>query len=133
MKFTCEKVQARFQDLCELAQDIARELDHLAQKHFDTEITLTETVTTYEEDSKLNRKSDTHRTRRAFDVRTFDLPEGCIAYIVKEIRKKYGMFGAVSNNQKNLIVYKPHGTGPHLHVQVSRKFALPEIVYTTKE
>ena len=129
MKFKTPKVQERFQDMCELAQDIARELDHLAQKHFNVEITLTETVTTEKEDEAVLRKSDTHRTRRAFDVRTNDLPEGCVAYIIKEIRKKYGMFGALANNQKNLIVYKPHGTGPHLHVQVSRKFQLPTIAY----
>ena len=129
MKFKTKDVETRFPDMADLAQRIAKEMDLYSQEKYGIELTITATVSTRNEDRELKRESDTHRTRRAFDVRTGDLPDEIVAELCSVFRKKFGRFGAVASAVPSLIVYRPHGTGPHLHVQLSRKYALPEINY----
>lgn len=131
MKFKDDIVAARFADMHPMAQKIATEMDQYAQNNYGIELTLTETASTKIEDKAVGRVSDTHRTRRAFDVRVRDLPEALIGELCSVFRKKYIIFGAFSHGQKNLIVYRPHGTGRHLHVQLSRLYQLQEIDYGT--
>lgn len=127
MNFSSERAASRFKDMKQITQDLAIEMDQWSQKEHGIELTLTETVTTHEEDRLLFRKSDTHRTGRAFDVRIQDpmtgkilLTEEFISLFCGYFRKKYPHLGAVLDNQSRLIVYKPHGTGPHLHIQIKR-------------
>lgn len=129
MKFKDDVVESRFSDMHQYAQDIAKEMDEWSVKNHGKELTLTATVSTIAEDKELKRVSDTHRSRRAFDVRVKDLSETHIAELCAEFRKRYNKYGAVVNNHRSLIVYKPHGSGPHLHVQLDRKFSLPPIDY----
>ena len=129
MKFKTTEVETRFPDMADLAQRIANEIDLYAREKYKIELTITTTVSTKAEDVELSRTSDTHRTRRAFDIRTGDLPDELVAELCSVFRKKYGRFGAVASSVPSLIVYKPHGTAEHLHVQLSRKYALPEINY----
>ena len=129
MKFKTPEVESRFKDLCPLSQTIAKDMDNFCKKKYNIEITLTATVSTHEEDKELKRESDTHRTRRAFDVRTIDLPESLIAELCAYTRKRYNKEGARTSDGPALIVYKPHGTGSHLHVQLNRNHSLPEINY----
>ena len=129
MKFKTPEVENRFKDMADLAQRIALDMDLWTKEKYNIEITLTATTSTTAEDKELSRVSSTHRDRRAFDVRTGDLPDEVVAELCAVFRKKYGRFGAVSSAIPSLIIYKPHGTGPHLHVQLSRKYSLPEIKY----
>jgi len=129
MKFKDDVVAARYDDMADLAKTVAEHMDNYAKEKYGIEIMLTATVSTKEEDLALNRESDTHRTRRAFDVRTRDLPETLIAELCSITRKKYGSYGASVKGAPSLVVYKPHGTGPHLHVQLNRKYALPVLTY----
>jgi hypothetical protein len=133
MKFKDDVIAARFKDMCELAQKIATEMDEWTQKNYGIEITLTATTSCSAEDKELNRVSDTHRTRRAWDIRVKDLPDSLIAELCAYFRKKYARFGAVASGAPQIIVYKPHGTGPHLHCQLNRKYALKEIDYGKKD
>lgn len=129
MKFKTPEVEERFKDMVTMAQRIAEDMALWSMENYNIEITITATTSTTAEDKELQRMSDTHRTRRAFDVRTGDLPDEMVAELCAVFRKKYGRFGAVNTATPSLIVYKPHGTGPHLHVQLSRNYALPEIKY----
>lgn len=129
MKFKDDVIAARFDDMAVLSQEVAKYMDSYAQEKYGVEITLTATVSTKEEDLALGRESDTHRTRRAFDVRTRDLPESLIAELCSIARKKYRQHGASVKGVPALVVYRPHGSGPHLHVQLNRKYALPELTY----
>jgi hypothetical protein len=129
MKFKDDVIAARFDDMNKLAQTIATEMDQWSQKNYGIELTITATVSTLEEDKQLGRVSDTHRTRRAWDIRTRDLPDSLVAEMIAAINKKYGKYGAVASAIPQLIVNKPHGTGSHLHCQLSRKYALKEIQY----
>jgi len=124
MKFKDETVRERFYLLHPSAVILATEMDTWARDKHGIELTITAAVSTLAEDKELGRTSDTHRTCRAFDVRTRDIPDAVIAELCSYFRKKYDKkLGAVQKNQANLIVYKPHGTGPHLHVQLKRKYA----------
>jgi hypothetical protein len=129
MKFKDDVIAARFDDMNKLAQTIATEMDQWSQKNYGIELTIAATVSTLEEDKQLGRVSDTHRTRRAWDVRTRDLPDSLVAEMIAAINKKYGKYGAVASAIPQLIVNKPHGSGPHLHCQLSRKYALKELTY----
>jgi hypothetical protein len=123
MRFKDDVIAARFDDMHPQVQRLAVEMDEWSKTNYGIELTITATVSTHQEDRELGRQSDTHRTGRAFDVRVKDLPDSFIAELCAVFRKKYGSkLGAVSNNQANLIVYKPHGTGPHLHIQLNRKY-----------
>lgn len=123
MKFKTEEVQDRFMLMHPRAQELAREMDEWTMKHFGKELTITATTSTAAEDKALGRVSDTHRTGRAFDIRTSDLTDTIIANLCTYFRRLYNQkLGASSNKQCNLIVYRPHGTGPHLHVQLNRKY-----------
>jgi len=129
MKFKDDVIAARFKDMHELAQKIATEMDEWSQKTYGIELTITATCSDHREDKELGRQSDTHRTRRAWDVRVRDLPESLIAELCATFRKKYNRYGAIVGGAPQLIVYKPHGSGPHLHCQLSRKYSLQEIKY----
>lgn len=108
------------------AQELAIEMDEWCKENFNHEITLTACKTTFEEDKELNRQSDTHRTGRAFDIRVIDMPEDLIAKFCSYFRKKYPSLGAYSKNAYQLIVYRPHGSGPHFHVQLKRDYSVKE-------
>lgn len=129
MKFKDDVIAARFTDMNKLAQTIATEMDQWSQKNYGIELTITATVSSHNEDRELGRVSDTHRTRRAWDIRTRDLPDSLIAEMILAINKKYGKYGAVASAIPQLLVNKPHGSGPHLHCQLNRKYALPELTY----
>lgn len=121
MKFSSKRAEERFTQMKPRAQELAIEMDQWAQDNYKIELTLTETLTTTEEDYALMRKSKTHSEGRAFDIRVRDLSEDFIAKFCAYFRKKYKNLGAVSNGGHNIIVYKTHGTGPHFHVQIRRE------------
>ena len=129
MKFKDDIIAARFDDMHKTAKAIAIDADEWSQKNHGIELTITATVSTGDEDRTLGRLSDTHRTRRAFDIRTRNLPEKFITELTEYLNKKHGKWGAITSALPRLVVSKDHGTGPHLHIQLSRKFALPEIKY----
>lgn len=83
--------------------------------------TITGTISTLEKDLKLKRKSDTHRTHRAVDIRIHDWTKAFTFELVAYLESKYGKQGAVTEEgKKKLIVVKPD----HLHIQLNREFSL---------
>ena len=84
---------------------------------------ITSTVSTLEEDQRINRVSSTHREARAADisVRGWDAFES--ADFVKLFNKEYGKYGAISKaTGKSKLVYMHVGTAPHLHIQIHKKY-----------
>ena len=122
MKFKSKIAEERFVLMHPQAQELASAMVEWARINYDIELVITETRTTKTEDEALGRESDTHRTGRAFDIRTRDLPQEFIHDFIQYFSTLYGHLGAVSGktNKPNLIHYKPHGTGPHFHVQIRR-------------
>lgn len=120
--FSNELAESRFSKLVPRAQELAVEMALWAKENFNIDLVFTETFTYIGEDRKLGRISDSHRTGRAFDIRTRGLPETFIAQFCAHFRKKYPGLGAIKDGCHNLIVYRPHGSGPHLHIQIKRQF-----------
>lgn len=122
LNFSTERAEKNFERMRLTTKWLAVEM-HLWASQQGVSITFTETWTTEEEDKKLKRTSDTHRTGRAFDIRTKDLKPEFIYKFIDHFETLYNeKMGAVGKDGPNLIFYKPHGTGPHLHVQIRRDY-----------
>lgn len=88
-------------------------------------VSITETLTSKEEDELLNRVSTSHQEGRAFDISTRGWTEDQIKVFTDDFNKKYGSFGALGQSGKvTLIVRHDTGRGDHFHVQVSRKYSV---------
>lgn len=121
MKFKTKKVEERFIQMTKTAQDLATEMAEWSLEKWNVELVIVETWTTAAEDQKLNRVSDTHRTGRAFDVRTRNLKDDFKKAFIEHFNYLYQQkLGAITPSGPSLIVDKPHGSGPHWHVQVKR-------------
>lgn len=91
-------------------------------KKYGINIVVTETKTTLKEDEALNRVSSSHREGRAIDIRTKDWPTGAVSELKKEFEYLDEEIGAISSKdrKRRFIVDMPHGSGPHLHLQIGR-------------
>jgi hypothetical protein len=87
---------------------------------------ITEAVTTEAEDIALKRKSDSHRTCRAFDISLRGWPMEKAHELKRTFDFKYRQIAAIrADGTPNLIVIHDAGTGMHIHGQVHRRFASP--------
>lgn len=121
MKFSNRKAEERFGQMTKTAQDLAKEMVEWSEEKWNVDLVITETWTLAAEDQKLNRQSDTHRTGRAFDIRTRNLKDDFKKAFLEHFRFLYNdKLGAITPTGPSLIVDKPHGSGPHWHVQVKR-------------
>lgn len=122
LKFSSALAEKNFERMLLPTKWLAIEM-HLWALSQGVTLTFTETWTTKEEDLKRNRQSDTHRTGRAFDIRTKDLTPEFIEKFVEHFTEIYNSkMGAIVKDKPSLIVYRPHGTGPHFHVQIRRDY-----------
>lgn len=130
IRFASDRARKGWDMMLPPTQRLANEMARWLWIEFGIYLTLTETHTSKEQDNALQRVSTTHRDGRAFDVRIRDplsgdilLSEDVIAKFCAHFRKKYPNLGAISKGtpgQRSLIVYKPHGSGPHLHIQIKQ-------------
>jgi hypothetical protein len=91
---------------------------------------ITDSVSTPAEDLQLKRKSDTHRSGRAFDASLRGWTEDSIKEVTEYFNKKYPDLGARSSedpNKTRLVYAHNAGTGMHLHFQINRDHILPDI------
>lgn len=85
---------------------------------------ITETWTTKEEDSALQRVSSSHREKRAVDVSAREWNLNDILEFTEFFNEKYAHIAAISLNTMRpaLVVYHDSGYGAHFHVQAHPKF-----------
>jgi len=90
------------------------------------DLVVTDSFSTLEEDKRLGRVSSSHREGRAVDLRTRDWTENFIKTFVNDFESRFGDIGAISGSdlQRRLIVDKSKTKQPHLHVQLSRDYAV---------
>lgn len=127
MQFKNEKDMLLFTSLHPVLIMIYADLHWYARSRHFTELVITETVTTLEQDKKLNRTSSSHRQCRAVDIRTKDLDPFLVADLVNYInnKKEYKRFHYLSNNgQKRLAYWHNNGNGDHLHLAIHSQFGL---------
>lgn len=93
---------------------------------------VTETLTTFDEDSALKRMSATHREGRAFDVSTRGWSETKIQEFIAIFGQKYNAIAALNpkDGKPQLIVRHDTGRGDHFHIQINKKFMVQSSVTT---
>jgi len=103
-----------------LARLLTRELCLLAL-HSDWTPLLTCIYRTFEEDREIGG-SALHCYWRAVDVRTRDVDEATVAHCTDALNERW----VYDPERPRLVVAlsKPHGTGPHLHLQVHARTRL---------
>jgi hypothetical protein len=122
MKFKTKLVEERFKLCHPKLQEIMEDLSHFCEEA-DEELVITESMTTKKEDDKLSRKSDTHRTGRAVDLRVRDWDSIFLAEFIYYANSRHKHYGAEVNGEKRFVVIK----SDHLHCQLNRSFTMPEI------
>lgn len=115
--------QNRFFCLHPLVIVIAAEMYNWCYKQ-DIPFVVTSTVTTLKEDKKLNRVSSTHRTCRAFDLRSWVFTDEQRELFIKHFNRKFKNVAAVTRDGTPQLVVYHNGTAPHLHIQIHSRFAL---------
>jgi len=90
----------------------------------DLPFVVTDTVSTYEDDVRLNRSSPSHRTARAFDISVRGWSSEDIMSFTEFFNRKFNQYGAVPYNETKpeLVVYHNTGRGYHFHVQIHRRY-----------
>lgn len=87
--------------------------------------TITDTVSTIEEDEKIGRSHATHREGRAFDLSVKGWGKKFRKDFCDHFNHKYKAQAAISSSSLQPVLCVDHvGTGPHIHVQTNRKYAL---------
>lgn len=96
------------------------------------DLVVTSTISTMEEDKKLGRTSDSHRTCRALDIRTKDIDVFIVDNIVHYINNKwqYKPFHYTSKSGASRLAYLHTGTAEHIHLSIGAKFKLSQYAST---
>lgn len=90
---------------------------------------LTSICRTSTENELVGGESDTHVTRRAFDISSKNYTKDQITNICNYLNLTWGkQYGAInSQGQVRLAIHhQVPGGAPHNHIQINRRFSLPE-------
>ena len=87
---------------------------------------VTDTISTVKKDVRLGRKSDAHRTFRAFDLRSRTFSEEQLREFIKHFSEKYEGIAAISYSDymPRLIVHHGEGDNEHLHVSIHSRYSI---------
>lgn len=121
MNFKTEEIKKRFESVNPILKSIAQDMYEWCVI-CDAPFMITASLSTEDEDKKLNRVSSTHREGRAFDLSCLDWDKDKIAVFVANFSEKYKGVAAISpsTNSPQLIIYHDNGNGVHFHVQIRR-------------
>lgn len=126
--FKTELVKERFKLVHPKLEALCKEMCTYTESHQYLFI-ITESVTTKAEDMALKRISETHRQRRAVDIRTMDWGRPFLQIFMDRFEGKYKFIGALNTKgERRLMVHHDIGLGEHIHLQLDRTHALPEIL-----
>ena len=92
------------------------------------EMTITDLVSTLEEDIELGRESDSHRTKRAADLRCKHLSDLDRRQFIHHFNTKYADIASVSRSDLVPRIVVEHGEGEnrHFHVALNFKYRITE-------
>lgn len=97
------------------------------------DLTITDGLSTHEQDIKLGRKSSTHREGRAFDFRAHNMSQKDQDKIWNFLYSNFNHYGAVVKDdvtgrlENKILVYHGEKENYHGHVQISRKYFLEDV------
>jgi hypothetical protein len=89
---------------------------------------ITSLCRTTEENELVGGESDTHVTRRAFDISSRNYSSDQIKNIVTYLNTSWVKYAAMNTQgQIRLAVHhKVPGGAPHTHIQIAKRYSLPE-------
>lgn len=90
---------------------------------------VTDTISTAQEDTLLERVSPSHRERRAFDLRSRVFTKTQAKEFEKYFNKKYKEDASISYRdfKPRLVVLHGEGEDEHFHVAINSRYAIREI------
>ena len=104
------------------------DLWNYAYDKYGYEITVTDTVSTLQEDINLGRKSSSHRKCLALDWRTRDIDAFHLQDIIEYIESKpeYDKYKYMSKSGKRRLIYvhNHNKNGEHAHMAIHQKYAI---------
>lgn len=85
---------------------------------------VTDTISTEKKDKKLLRRSDSHRTRRAFDLRSRTFSKTEQDSFIEFFNSKYDMIASVSasDHVSRMVVLHGEGDNEHFHIALHSRF-----------
>ena len=128
MKFKNEDDRLLFTTLLSPLIMIYADLHWYAKFRYDIDLVITATVSTTEQDKKLNRVSTAHneQERRALDIRTKDIDPFIVSELIEYINNKpeYKKYHYMSNSGQSRLAYFHIGSAQHIHLSIHKQFAL---------
>ena len=126
IKFKNEKDIKLFHCLHPALILIFADLNNYAFEKYGINLTVTQTISTIEEDIALNRVSNSHLECRAIDIRTKDIDAFIISDLVQYINGKleYQKYRYMSNGGKSRLAYFHVGNEEHIHLAIHSKFKI---------
>lgn len=96
--------------------------------HHGYTMTVTDLISTIEEDELLQRESDAHRTKRAADLRSRHMESEHKALFIEHFNNKYKEIASISRSdlQPRLVVEHGEGDNRHFHVALNFKYRITE-------
>lgn len=121
MNFKTEEIKKRFESVNPILKSIAQDMYEWCVI-CDAPFMITASLSTEDEDKKLNRVSSTHREGRAFDLSCFGWDKDRILVFKTMFSEKYKDVAAISpsTNKPTLIIHHDNGNGMHFHVQIRK-------------
>lgn len=85
---------------------------------------VTDTISTFKKDKKLGRVSDSHRTRRAFDLRSRTFSKRQAEEFIQYFNNKYSNIASVSASDlvPRLVVHHGKDDSLHFHIAIHSRF-----------
>ena len=87
---------------------------------------VTDTISTFKKDKKLGRDSNSHRTKRAFDLRSWTFLPAQRQEFIKHFNDKYYSIASVSksDNVRRLVVLHGEGDNEHFHIALHSRYSI---------
>lgn len=126
INFKYERDRKLFSCLHPILIMIFADLARYAQEKHGYKLVVTQTITTEAQDRALNRQSNSHRTCRAIDIRTKDMPfmvrDSLLNYINNKPEWKKYHYERSSGG--HILAYFHNGTAEHIHLAIHARYAL---------
>jgi len=126
IKFKHKEDEMLFAKLHPILIMIFADMYNYAYEKHNILLTVTQTISTKEQDLKLGRKSSSHREKRAIDIRTRDLDGKIIDDLISYVNNKwaYKNYHYSSTSGQKRLAYWHVGTAGHIHLAIHSRYKL---------
>ncbi len=124
MDFKHEKDMLLFTSLHPLLIMIYADLNWYARSRHFIDLTITETITTADEDKAIGRVSNSHQLGISVDIRTRDIDPFIVSDLIEYINNKpeYKRFHYLAFSGEKRLAFLHTHRGEHIHLQIHKTF-----------